>query len=165
MESDGATSQEQEMTPSMEIKKCKQEKFDFYDWEECSQRLRNNTVGSYFPVSYTSPSAYSSALTQTTLYSVARHETQAKPRMSFSISSILGTQDGEEERFHPASAHSPKYGMLMRHKTSVFRDSLKNTRMKRHFEEEETTTGYEEKNLDKGRQDLQCFDEYYTERV
>lgn len=140
------TTKEREMSPEI-----KEEKFDFYDWEECNQRY--NTLG-YYPIAYTTPSTYSSS--QTALrYSFEEQETQAKPRMSFSISSILGThEDSEEQRFHPI-AHPPRYGsvresLLMRHKPSAFRDSHKSSRMKRHFLQEEITKEDEEKDFEKG---------------
>jgi hypothetical protein len=151
MESETHAPKEREMSP--EIKKCKEEKFDFYDWDECSQRYGNNTLG-YYPIAYSTPSTYSSS--QTTLrYSFEDQETQTKPRMSFSISSILGThEDNEEQRFHPI-AHPPRYNsvresLLMRHKSSAFRDSLKSSRVKRHFLQEETTTEEQEKVFEKG---------------
>ncbi|CAB3991644.1 Homeobox not2 [Paramuricea clavata] len=140
------TTKEREMSPEI-----KEEKFDFYEWEECNQRY--NTLG-YYPIAYTTPSTYSSS--QTALrYSFEEQETQAKPRMSFSISSILGThEDSEEQRFHPV-AHPPRYGsvresLLMRHKPSAFRDSHKSSRMKRHFLQEEMTKEDEEKAFEKG---------------
>ncbi|XP_028391053.1 homeobox protein pv.1-like isoform X2 [Dendronephthya gigantea] len=153
MESEAVSPKEQEMTP--ELKKCKEEKFDFYDWEDCGQRYANNTL-SYYPIScYTTPSTYPSQ--QTALrYSFDEHEeSSAKPRMSFSISSILGRrEDTEEQRFHSIAQH-PRYssgreGILARHKPSLFRTPPKNSRMKRHFYQEEGTTENEDKIFEKG---------------
>ena len=149
MESELVTPKQRDMSP--EIKKCKEEKFDFYEWEECGQTY-NNTSLSYYPISYTSP-----ATTQTTLqrYSFEEQEAQTKPRMSFSISSILGTHEAsEDQRFHSISTHSPRYreSLLLRNKSSAFRESLKQARMKRHFlQEHETAKVEQEKSLKEGK--------------
>ena len=162
MESETVAPSEREMSP--EIKKCKVEKMDFYDWDECNQKYGHNTMG-YYPITYTTSSTYSSP--QTGLqYSFEDQKNQAKPRMSFSISSILGTHDGnEEQRFHPI-ADPPRYNsvresLLMRNKTSVFRDSLKSSRMKRHFLQEETTKEEQENAFEKGNLNQVTFLDSY----
>ena len=145
MESELVSPNEQEMSP--EIKKCKEEKFDFYDWEECNQRYGNDTLG-YYPISYTTPSTVYSPPQSTLRYSIVEQESQTKPRMSFSISSILGTHEENEERRLQPIAHPPRYtsireSLLMRHNT--FKDSLKNSRIKRHLLQEENTEEEQEK--------------------
>ena len=143
MESELATSSEQEMSP--EIKKCKEEKFDFCEWEECDQRYRNNILSTYYPNSYTTPNTVYSSPQTGLRYSIVEQESQTKPRMSFSISSILGTHEESEEQRFQAVAHPPRYrdSLLMRHNT--FKDSLKHSRIKRHLLQEESAKEKQEK--------------------
>ena len=153
MESERASPKEQEMTP--ELKKCKEEKFDFYDWEDCGQRYGNNTL-SYYPIScYTTPSTYPSQQTALRFSFEEHEESSSKPRMSFSISSILGTREDTEERRFRSIAHHPRYSsgresLLVRHKPYPFRTPPKNSRTKRHFYQEEETTENDEKAFEKG---------------
>jgi hypothetical protein len=154
MENETVAPNEREMSP--EVKKCKEEKIDFYDWDECNQRCGHNTL-SYYPIAYTTSSSYSPSPQTGLRYSFEEQKSgQSKPRMSFSISSILGTHEmsEEEQRFQPI-AHPPRYNsvresLLMRNKTSVFRDSLKSSRIKRHFLQEEMTNEEQENAFEKG---------------
>lgn len=129
---------EEEMTP--EIKTCKEEKYDSYNWENFTAiHPFGNQTFHYYPTYETGSSEFSIA-ESSPHYTFNEQKPLTKPRMSFSISSILGTEENKDER-QPSRSSTFTDSLFMTHTPQAM---MKTSKMKRRYLHEEMMERKEE---------------------